>query len=150
MKRQFWSVGALLILILVSCGKDKYETTPTITIKELSSEVIDAPNGTLKVILESTDKEGDEGGGLLTYIRVRTNVTAIPNPGLNDKVDTVNYLIPSFPKTSKKDIEVSLAYDFLNEDPNKNDTMFFRFTLRDAANNQSDTVNSKVIVAKQE
>ncbi len=150
MKRQFWSVGALVVLLLVSCGKDKYETTPTITIKELSSEVIDAPNGTLRVILESTDKEGDEGGGLLTYIRVRTNVNPIPNPGLNDKVDTVNYLVPNFPKTGKKDIEISLAYDFLNEDPNKNDTMFFRFTLRDAANNQSDTVNTKVIVAKQE
>lgn len=150
MKRQFWGLGALLVLVLVSCGKDKYETKPTITIKEVSTEEINAPNGTLKFILESTDKEGDEGGGLLTYIRVRTNVIAIPNPGLNDKVDTVRYLIPNFPKTSKKDIEVALTYDFLNEDPNKNDTMFFRFTLSDLAGNQSDTVNSKVVVAKQE
>lgn len=150
MKRQFWSGWVLLTLVLISCGKDKYETTPTITIKDLSSEVVDAPSGTLRVTLESTDKEGDEGGGILTYIRVRTNVNPIPNPGLNDKVDTVNYLIPAFPKTSKKDIEISLIYDFLNEDPNKNDTMFFKFTLRDMANNQSDTVNSKVIIARQE
>lgn len=150
MKTTKWIGSFLLLVILGSCGKDKYETTPTITIKEANPDVVDAPNGTLRFIIESTDKEGDEGGGILTYIRVRTSLVPIPNPGLNDKADTVRMLVPNFPKTSKKDLEVSVIYDFLNEHPNLNDTMYFRFTLQDLAGNNSDTLDSKIIVARQE
>jgi len=137
-------------IILVACGKDKFQTKPTIRIKDINTDVVNAPNGTLRVTLESTDKEGDEGGGTITYIRVRTSVLAIPNPATYDKIDTVNYPVPSFPKTQTKEIEVNIPYGFLDEHPTKNDTMFFKFTLRDIAGNQSDTVSSKTIVAKQE
>ncbi|MBI1342284.1 MAG: hypothetical protein GC171_05030 [Terrimonas sp.] len=140
----------VLLAVLVACNKDKFQTTPTIKIKNINTDVVEAPNGTLKVILESTDKEGDEGGGEITYIRVRTNINPIPNPTLYDKIDTVKYTIPSFPKTSKKDIEIEIPYNFMDEDPNKNDTMYFKFTLRDMGNNQSDTVSSKTVIAKQE
>ena len=137
--------GFILILIITACNKDKFQTTPTIKIKDINSDVI-TPGGTLKITVQSSDKEGDEGGGVLTYIRVRTSV-AIPT---NDQADTVNYDIPSFPKTPQKDIQVNVDYGFMNEDPLRNDTMYFKFTLRDVAGNQSDTVTTKPVVAKQD
>ncbi|NJO25846.1 MAG: hypothetical protein HC867_08945 [Bacteroidia bacterium] len=138
-----------IAILLIACGKDKFQTKPTIRIKNINTDVVEQ-NGNLRITLESTDKEGDEGDGVITYIRIRTSVTPIPNPGTYDKIDTVNYPVPSFPKTQTKDIEVSIPYGFLDEHPIKNDTMFFKFTLRDMAGNQSDTISSKTIVAKQE
>jgi hypothetical protein len=44
---------------------------------------------------------------------------------------------------------LDIPYSFLDEDPNLNDTMYFKLTLRDRGNNQSDTISTTQIVAKQ-
>ncbi|HEV8287328.1 MAG TPA: hypothetical protein VGQ09_23630 [Chitinophagaceae bacterium] len=141
-------VSATALTILYACGKNKFETTPTIRIKDVNDTEI-TPGSSLKITVECTDKEGDLGGGQLTYIRVRTNTIAIPNPSVNDKADTAYYTVPDFPKTDKIDLDLTIPYDFMNEDPNRNDTMFFKITVRDIESNQSDTIATKTIVARQ-
>jgi len=142
-------IAALLTTALSACHKDKFQTTPTITIKDINTTEVNAPNGVLRITLECTDKEGDEGQGELTYVRVRTNSTPIPDPTNNDKADTARAPVPPFPKTDKVEMILAIPYTFLDEDPGRNDTMFFKLTLRDSQNHQSDTITTKSIVAKQ-
>jgi len=137
------------VLGLAACNKDKFQTKPTLSVKEINNTDVPAPDGTLRITLECTDKEGDAGGGQLTYIRVRTNSTAIPDPTNNDKADTAHATVPDFPTKDKVEITLDIPYNFLDEDPTLNDTMFFRLTLRDRGSNQSDTISTTQIVAKQ-
>ena len=136
------------VLIIAACHKDKFQTKPTIRVKDINNTDI-PPGGTLRITLECTDKEGDEGQGLMTYIRVRTNSTSIPDPTNNDKADTAFATVPDFPTKDKVEMTLDIPYSFLDEDPNLNDTMFFKLTLRDRGNNQSDTISTVPIVAKQ-
>jgi hypothetical protein len=142
-------VAALLIVVLFACGKDKFETTPTIRVKDMNTTEVNAPDGILKVTLEVTDREGDAAGGDLTYIRVRTNGTPIPDPVNNDKADTAHATVPSYPKTDKVEMVLTIPYSFMDEDPVRNDTMYFKLTLRDSQNHQSDTITTKSVVAVQ-
>jgi len=139
----------LFLFTAVSCNKDKFQTKPTIEIKGLNTEEVIAPDGNLEIRMEYTDKEGDLSDGILTYIRIRTNTRAIPNPGINDKVDTVFSAIPEFPTKTQGDIFLNIPYNFMDEDPGRNDTMFFKITVKDTKNNTSDTVTTKTVVAKQ-
>ena len=146
------SIYALCIIstvfVIAACHKDKFQTKPTISVKDINNTDI-PPGGTLRITLECTDKEGDEGQGLMTYIRVRTNSTSIPDPTNNDKADTAFATVPDFPTKDKVEMTLDIPYSFLDEDPNLNDTMFFKLTLRDRGNNQSDTISTVPIVAKQ-
>jgi hypothetical protein len=136
------------VLAIAACHKDKFQTKPTISIKDINNPEVPL-GGNLRITLECTDKEGDEGGGQLTYIRVRTNSTAIPDPVNNDKADTAFATVPDFPTKDKVEMTLDIPYSFLDEDPNLNDTMYFRLTLRDRGSNQSDTISTAQIVAKQ-
>ncbi|HEV8505426.1 MAG TPA: hypothetical protein VGQ53_08505 [Chitinophagaceae bacterium] len=138
----------LTVCVLTACHKDKFQTKPTITIKEINDPEVPL-GGTLRITLECTDKEGDEGNGILTYIRVRTNSKPIPDPDNNNKADTAVAPVPDFPSKDKVEMTLDIPYSFLDEDPGDNDTMYFRLTLRDRGNNQSDTILTPQIVAKQ-
>lgn len=150
MKRR--SIYALCILstlfVIAACHKDKFQTKPTISVKEINNTDVPAPDGTLRITLECTDKEGDEGQGLLTYIRVRTNTIPISDPNNNDKADTAFATVPDFPTKDKVEMDLDIPYTFLDEDPSVSDTMFFKLTLKDRGNNQSDTISTVQIVAK--
>jgi hypothetical protein len=141
-------IPILTACVLTACHKDKFQTKPTISVKDINDPEV--PIGaTLRITLECTDKEGDEGNGQLTYIRVRTNSTPIPDPTNNDKADTAYATVPDFPTKDKVEMTLDIPYSFLDEDPGLNDTMYFRLTLRDRGNNQSDTISTVPIVAKQ-
>jgi hypothetical protein len=58
-------------------------------------------------------------------------------------------MVPDFPTKDKVEMTLDIPYSFLDEDPTRNDTMFFKLTLRDRGNNQSDTISTTQIVAKQ-
>src|SRR6478672_7238145 len=124
------SIYALCIIstvfVIAACHKDKFQTKPTISVKEINNTDVPAPDGILRITLECTDKEGDEGGGDLTYIRVRTNTIPIPDPTNNDKADTAHAPVPPFPKTDLVDMDLEIPYSFLDEDPGRNDTMYFK------------------------
>lgn len=149
MKYSLGIAAASLAFVLCACNKGRFQTTPTISVKDINTTEVNAPNGELRITLECTDKEGDEGQGELTYIRIRTNSTPIPDPVNNDKADTAHATVPSFPKTDKVDMVLNIPYTFLDEDPSRNDTMYFKLTLRDSQNHQSDTITTKSIVAVQ-
>lgn len=149
MKTSLQLLPVLALIVLVACDKGKGQSKPTIEVKSLSTKEVPAPNGTMDVRLTFTDKEGDLGTGVLTYIRVRTNVTPIPNPGTYDKIDTIRVPVPDFPAKSKGEIDIHFDYNFMDEDPNRNDTMFFRITVQDVEGNNSDTISTPLVVARQ-
>lgn len=139
--------GILLIITLFGCGKDTFDTKPTITFKQINSSEIGV-NSRLEIILEYTDKEGDLGGGELQYFRNRLNIK--PPPSTGDKADTVPYPLAEFPDRTRGEIQVNISYAFMDEDPNDNDTMKFLLTVRDKMGNFSDTIESPIVVARQQ
>ena len=140
----------LIIVVsgIVACGKDKLNTRPSIEIKNINTTEV-LPGQELIINLNYTDKEGDLGGGLLTYIRNRLNIKPIPDAPSNDKADTIIRPLPNFPKTTSGEIELRIPGLFMSEDPFENDTMFFKIFVADAGGNVSDTLNTGTIVEKQ-
>lgn len=134
------------VIVLSGCGKNSFETKPRLEVKSLSSDEIVA-GGTLRVTLEYFDKEGDLSEGTLYFMRVRTNGTAIPDSNTNDRVDDDLLVLPKFPDKSQAEIRKDFDYQFLSEDPDRNDTMYFRFAVTDKEGNTSDTIATKLITA---
>lgn len=104
----------------------------------------------LVMTLEYNDKEGDLGGGIVTYIRNRLNAEPIENPASNDKTDTIRSTLPDFPKTSTGEIDIIFPGTFLIEDPRDNDTMNFTIFVQDMAGNISDTITTPTIVQRKD
>lgn len=135
----------LLFVVVVACRKDKLETKPSITVKDISATDV-LPTQDILITLEYDDKEGDIGGGSVTYLRNRLNVVY---PVINDLADSIGYLLPDFPKRSNGEIEVRIPAGFLDENPFQNDTLEFGLFVIDAAGNRSDTVTTPVIIERQ-
>jgi hypothetical protein len=148
MKMILASAVLSLAILLIACGKDKFQTKPLIEIDNYNSKEI-TQGEKLEIRIKYFDKEGDLDDGQLTYIRVRTNGTPIPNPGANDKVDTITTALPSFPPKNTGEINLRVDYGFMDEDPGRNDTMFFRIMVIDKEGNKSDTINTQQVVARQ-
>lgn len=138
----------LVAMAFVACDKNKLETTPVIEIKNINTTEV-LPGQELIITLLYKDKEGDLGGGLITYIRNRLNAKPIPDAASNDKADTVQRILPNFPKTTSGDIELKIDNAFMTEDPFENDTMIFKIFVSDAANNVSDTVVTGTVIDRQ-
>lgn len=140
-----------VVTLLAACGKDKFQTTPTIEIVSVGPDEV-FQGGELRMVLKYFDKEGDLSEGTLTYIRVKTN-TILHSPSV-DQIDTIRETLPKFTRKSEGEIRVVRTYNFMNEndDPlslGKNDSMYFRFAVTDEEGNTSDTVDSKIVVAVQ-
>jgi hypothetical protein len=140
----------LIIIIagIVACSKDKLNTRPSIEIKNINTTEV-LPGQQLVINLNYKDKEGDLGNGIITYIRNRLNVKPIPDAPSNDKADTTRSPLPDFPKTTSGEIELKIDGTFMSEDPFENDTMNFQIYVTDVAGNSSDTLNTGVVVDKQ-
>jgi hypothetical protein len=135
-------VSSVLVLLL-ACGKDKFETKPLLEIKDYNSRDI-VQGQTLEVRINYFDKEGDLGQAPFVAIRMRQNI--FPLPPAQEKADTLRSTLPEFPDKDNGEITFRLAYDFLKESVTENDTLIFRFAVTDRAGNKSDTVNSEPIV----
>jgi hypothetical protein len=145
----------LVMAIVAGCGKDKLETKPTIELKKMNGTEFVQDTVTFRIpdlimTLRYDDKEGDLGGGVVTYIRNRTNIEPIENPAANDKIDTIRSMLPDFPKTSTGEIDIIFPGTFLMEDPKDNDTMFFNIFVQDVAGNVSDTIITPTIVQRKQ
>ena len=139
----------VLVVIAFACNKDKLETRPSIKIKNINSTEV-LPSEVLNITIEFADNEGDLGEGMLTYYRNRVNLRPIQNPGSNDKADVDSLRIPSFPKTQRGDFELKIPGEFLNEDPDQQDSMYFKIVARDVAGNVSDTIQTPLIINVQQ
>ncbi len=132
-----FTVGVLLI----ACGKDKFETKPRIEVKDYNSKII-PPNGSLVIRLNYFDKEGDLGTGQLYIYRDRLNL----RPGNQDRADTFRYQLPEFTNRDKGEIRIEFSAAELTESSVENDTLRFKIAVADLANNHSDTITTETIV----
>jgi len=139
------AVAVILLLLVNACNKGKFETIPHLSLKSVSPDLVPV-NGTLKLRIESTDKEGDVTDTLI-LVRQRLNkrgqVILSPSP----------YSIPDYPKFQKTEFEVNLTYQFdltlglspiritgSNPVRYEIDTLQLKFVARDKAGNKSDTL----------
>lgn len=133
----------LILVVIVSCDKDKFETVPQISIKSTTGLQIPA-SGALKVTLEVTDKEGDVDDSLYIF-RERLNQRGVSRRLLP-------YKIPEFP--DKPSVEVEIVLDYATEltlalsalnvpgavPPKREiDTLRLKFIVKDKEGNWSDT-----------
>ena len=142
--------ASLLIIVIMACNKDKFQTKPTIKIKSVNTEVVPF-NGTFIITLECTDKEGDVQDSLI-IIKRRLNKRVVPTVR-----DTLRYKFPVFPSNSTTEIEAVLDYQNIlsalnppnipgsNPVQKERDTLVLRFAVRDKAGNTSDTIQSQQI-----
>lgn len=147
-------LSSLFVIAFIACSKDKFQTKPQL--KFISKNTDEVPqNGTLRVTLEYTDKEGDVDDSIIV-VRQRLNkkapVTLPASP----------YPIPKFPAITKGEFEITLTYQFglifglspiriagSNPARNEPDTLNLKFVARDKAGNKSDTLTlSNIIVIR--
>jgi len=143
---------AILLMVLIACSKNKFESKPSLKVTSLNKEVV--PKGdSLTVTFEFTDKEGDVDSALF-LVRRRLNV----------KGDTTKsperFTIPSFPDKNQGEIQVTLSNSgFLSRGiqsiripgsgtDSEPDTMKLSFFLADQKGNRSDTAVANVIVIR--
>ena len=142
-----------IVLALVACDKDKFETKPKLEVESLSTDFVPR-NQDLRITLSFTDKEGDVDDSLYV-IRTRTNKRGPFTP-----VNPSRYKIPEFPNQSEGEIELTLPYSLGltsgfssviapgNPPTREPDTLILKFVLKDKAKNVSDTATANVIVER--
>ena len=144
MKIRIW-LAVIIFFGMIACGKDKFQTIPQLTLKSMNPEVVPV-NGTLRLNIEYTDKEGDVSDSLFT-VRQRLNVRGPV------QLPQSPYDVPAFPHTDKGEFEVSLAYQIglifglpplripgSNPVKNEIDTLRLKIVAKDKAGNKSDTL----------
>jgi hypothetical protein len=132
----------LVMLFIISCSKDSFQSKPQLFLKSVSSTNI--PNGgSLEIKFRLTDKEGD----FRDTIWVKKITTRCPNSNF---ADSSIFRVPSdLPRTNFFDGEVAITLNyFLGLQPRctKADTAVFSFWMKDAAGNKSDTVSTPSII----
>jgi len=138
-------VALIAMSVLAACKKDKYNTTPKLVLKSVSSNVV--PNGgSLRFEFEIFDKEGDISDTFFLR-KIRTN--RITRPTIRD---SFRIQFPNVPNTTNGLIDLNLSHQnylisAINPgNPPQNDTLIFKFVIRDKAKNKSDTITSDPIV----
>jgi len=137
-------VIAFIALIFVGCNKEKFTSRPQLKFKSINTKVLDRGE-IVSVTLSYTDLEGDLQDSLFVQKF---------EPSCVRSRFTTKYKLPNFPavRNSEGEFVVSFGYN-VNNYPlitaplcGRNDTCYFRFVLKDKAQNVSDTVNSDVFV----
>ncbi|HEX8459876.1 MAG TPA: hypothetical protein VF623_00535 [Segetibacter sp.] len=132
----------VLVIVIIACSKNEYNTKPTLKITSTSTNVV-PKQGNLSFDIQVTDKEGDIADSIFIK-KVRTNsrrTTTIR--------DSFGIRMPDVPDTRDAVIRIDLSYQnylISAQNPNENDTLIFKFALKDKAKNTSDTVSSERIV----
>lgn len=150
MKYFLFAITAIIVTV-IACNKDKFQTKPTISIKSLNTEFVPL-NGNLIITLEVTDKEGDVQDSVI-IIKRRLNRRVVTTLR-----DTLRYKFPEFPNTSRTEVIATLDYQTIlsaqnppnipgtNPPQKELDTLILKLAVRDKAGHTSDTVTSKQIV----
>ncbi|MBX3255356.1 MAG: hypothetical protein KF862_14540 [Chitinophagaceae bacterium] len=145
------SAVVLFVLVIVSCSKDKFESRPRLTFKEMKGNYVPVGNEyAARIVLEYTDAEGDIAGVPLFFEKISSSAPCA-NSSLDPNIppDTVNVFLRlpgDVPPSSdqKGEIEVILKWTELNPIAcNPNDTLedaTLKFWFKDKAGNMSDTV----------
>jgi hypothetical protein len=134
-----------LVILLIACGKDKFETKPKLEIKDYNTKEL-FQGQDLRIRINYFDKEGDLNNAPIIGIRERLNVF----PVFLDLADTFRVLLPDFPAKDNGEISFQLPYGDLFEGSVEDDTIRFRFAVTDVAGNKSDTITSDVLVIRKQ
>jgi hypothetical protein len=143
----------LLILLTItfffsSCKKEEFNTKPTLSFGDVNTTQLRQGN-LLIFTLNFTDKEGDIQDTLWVQ---KISRTCPSTPGVQF---ISRNKVPDFTGTPnlKGKLEITFVYNAnVPGTPsivgcnNRNDTAFFRFWLKDKANNRSDTISSPDII----
>ncbi len=138
----------LITTALAGCRKDKYQTKPSLELKEVKVGGIQDASGTIGSTVEFeiivTDKEGDVEDSLFIDKLDATGIC----PGNNLLRDI--YKIPDYPNKDNQRVTFRVRYATINvlgyallggpSCPPRKDTSFFRFIVSDKAGNKSDTL----------
>ena len=98
-------VIASFLLLILSCGKETFQSKPQLTLKSVSSTVV-PPQGNLQIIMRLTDKEGD----FVDTLWVQKITTRCPSSNFRD---SILYRIPSETPRKKNfdgDVVVTFTY----------------------------------------
>jgi hypothetical protein len=138
-------IALIIVFGMIACGKDTFETVPKLKLKSQAPDIVPL-NGTLRLNVEYTDKEGDVSDSLL-LIRQRLNVRGPVTLPVSP------YKIPDFPTEDKGEFEITLDYQFglvfglapirvpgSNPPRNEIDTLRIKIVARDKGGNKSDTL----------
>ena len=130
---------------MIACDKDKFETVPQLTYISRNTDIVPV-NGSLRVVVEYTDKEGDVSDSIF-IVRQRLNTRGPV------QLPASPYNIPDFPHTGRGEFEITLDYQFglvfglpplripgSNPVSNEIDTLNLKIVAKDNAGNKSDTL----------
>ena len=136
-----------IILMIVGCSKDKYQTQPTISIKSYSSAV--SPGGNFNAVFNYTQNNGNLTGDSLYVFKHLHNSANVPIG--TPQSDTAFSILPETPQSSLAEFNININYNNLYIDlGGDNDTIDLKFVLVDLAGRHSDTVQTgKVILLSQ-
>jgi hypothetical protein len=144
-----------ITLLLVACNKDKFQTKPQISVKEIRpGKVISRPPSSntipLEIELEYTDKEGDVQDTLfIRKFRKNQRGSNLMLPGA--LYQGLRLPLPEFPSLRKGIIKYAVtnfSSDLATVYNNENDTIFFKFALKDKQGNVSDTISTETLVVR--
>lgn len=146
--------AVVLIFTIFACSKDKFQTVPSLRFKSKNTDVVPM-NGTLRVVLEFTDKEGDVTDSIWVK-KQRLNVKVVPTIR-----DSILIKIPDYPEKNKGEFEIVLSHQSIlsavnppdvvpaTNPPSKvPDTLNVKFAVRDKAGHTSDSVSIGTIVVR--
>ena len=151
MKTRNW-IALIIVFGMIACGKDKFETKPSLRLKSKNTDIVEVNTGTLRLVLEFTDKEGDVHDSLWVK-KQRLNQRVVPTIR-----DSILYKIPDYPDKTKGEFEVTLDYQTIlsaitppnvpgSNPPRKEpDTLSVKIAVRDKAGNISDSVSVGTII----
>jgi hypothetical protein len=133
-------LSLLVVVFLAACKKDKYNTTPTITLKSTSNKTV-AINNVFTVQFELTDKEGDISDTLY-FKKIRTNkrVTGTVRDSLMFAIPEVTNI-----KTSFLNLDLQYQNHLISStnpgNPPQPDTLTLQFYVKDKAKNKSEIIS---------
>jgi hypothetical protein len=136
-----------LPFLFFGCKKDTYTTKPQISVKSINNKQL-KPGDLLIFQIGFTDAEGDIQDTL--WVQKISRVC----PGSAGAQFLSKNRIPDFtPIPNLKGVlEIGYSYGVsgefqtINGCPNRNDTCYFKFWMKDKANNRSDTITTENIV----
>lgn len=136
---------ALFIMVLIyACGKETITSKPSLQFRTVNTTVVPI-NGILIFEFDFSDQEGDVSDTLyVKKIRTNRRVTQTIR-------DSFALKVPDAPNKQKGILRVEMGYqNFLISGTSpgtpENDSLLFKFVLKDQANNTSDTLTSEPIV----
>jgi hypothetical protein len=150
MKANYYLYTFLLIFLITACSKDKFETRPTIEVKEYNTKNLKAATegeSYWQVVLKYTDKEGDLVGGSLNVTHTRLNKRPLGSGDVNRDSIIGSFAIDNIQdKRTTGELLLRFSHNFLKDSRTENDSIKFNIWLLDRAQNSSDTLVTDMIV----